>query len=83
MYAIALIRYRRPLDEVLKALDAHRAYLRSLQEQGLLIASGITIPTLKMVRCSTRSGPGSRYWGRKTGIRLVGANGRTGRLPAD
>jgi uncharacterized protein YciI len=40
MYAIALIRYRRPLDELLKALDAHRAYLRSLQEQGLLIASG-------------------------------------------
>jgi uncharacterized protein YciI len=40
MYAIALIRYRRPLDEVQTALDAHRAYLRSLQEKGLLIAAG-------------------------------------------
>jgi uncharacterized protein YciI len=40
MYAIALIRYRRPLEEVLTALDPHRAYLRGLQERGLLIASG-------------------------------------------
>ena len=40
MYAIALIRYRRPLDEVVTALDAHRAYLRSLHEQGMLIAAG-------------------------------------------
>jgi len=28
MYAIALIRYRRPLDEVLTVLEEHRAYLR-------------------------------------------------------
>lgn len=40
MYAIAILRYRRPLDEVLAVLDPHRAYLRSLKEQGLLIASG-------------------------------------------
>lgn len=40
MYAIAILRYRRPLDEVLTVLDAHRAYLRELQEQGLLLASG-------------------------------------------
>jgi uncharacterized protein YciI len=40
MYAIALIRYRRSLEEVQTALDPHRAYLRSLHEQGVLIASG-------------------------------------------
>jgi uncharacterized protein YciI len=40
MYAIALIRYRRPLDEVLTVLEAHRAYLRELQSEGLLLASG-------------------------------------------
>jgi uncharacterized protein YciI len=40
MYAIAIIRYRRPLEEVLVHQDAHRAYLRGLKEKGLLIASG-------------------------------------------
>lgn len=40
MYAIALIRYRRPLDEVLTVVDEHRAYLARLKEQGILLASG-------------------------------------------
>jgi uncharacterized protein YciI len=40
MYAIALLRYRRPLEEVLTLLDHHRAYLRGLKERGLLLASG-------------------------------------------
>ena len=40
MYAIALLRYRRPLDEVLAVLDEHRAYLRDLQGRGILLASG-------------------------------------------
>ncbi|HEX6533478.1 MAG TPA: YciI family protein [Gemmatimonadaceae bacterium] len=40
MYAIAILRYRRPLDEVLAVLDEHRAYLRDLQARGILIASG-------------------------------------------
>ena len=40
MYAIALIRYRRPLEEVLTVVDEHRAYLRKLQAEGLLLASG-------------------------------------------
>ena len=40
MYAIALIRYRCPLDEVLAVLDQHRAYLSGLKENGTLIASG-------------------------------------------
>ena len=39
-YAIGLIRYRRPLEEVLSHLDAHRAYLRGLHEQGIMLVSG-------------------------------------------
>ncbi len=44
MYAIAIIRYRRPLDEVLTVTDEHRAYLRSLHEAGTLLASGPVDP---------------------------------------
>jgi uncharacterized protein YciI len=40
MYAMAVIRYRKPLEEVVVHQDAHRAYLRELKEQGVLIASG-------------------------------------------
>jgi uncharacterized protein YciI len=40
MYAFAIIRYRKPLEEVLKAVDEHRAYLRSLKAKGTLVASG-------------------------------------------
>lgn len=40
MYALALVRYRKPLEEVLQVLEAHRAYLKDLQAQGLLLASG-------------------------------------------
>jgi uncharacterized protein YciI len=40
MYALAIIRYRRPLEEVLHVTDAHRAYLHELKEQGVLIAAG-------------------------------------------
>lgn len=40
MYALAIIRYRRPLEEVLPHVEAHRAYLRELQSKGLLLASG-------------------------------------------
>lgn len=40
MYAIALVRYRRPLEEVLKHVESHRTYLRELQKQGRLLASG-------------------------------------------
>ena len=40
MYAVAIIRYRRPLEDVLAHQDAHRAYLRGLKDRGLLIASG-------------------------------------------
>jgi uncharacterized protein YciI len=40
MYAIALIRYRRPLEEVTEVTPQHRSYLQSLKDEGVLIASG-------------------------------------------
>lgn len=40
LYAIAIVRYRKPLEEILKVLDAHRSYLRDLKDKGLLLASG-------------------------------------------
>jgi len=40
MYAIALIRYRRPLEEVQQVTERHRAYLKHLKDEGFLIASG-------------------------------------------
>ena len=40
MYAIALIRYRKPVEEVVVHQDAHRAYLRELKAKGVLLASG-------------------------------------------
>ncbi|HEY4216785.1 MAG TPA: YciI family protein [Gemmatimonadaceae bacterium] len=40
MYAIAIIRYRRPVEEVLAVTEQHRGYLRDLKDEGILIASG-------------------------------------------
>jgi uncharacterized protein YciI len=40
MYALVLIRYRLPMEEVAKVTDEHRAYLRDLKADGTLIASG-------------------------------------------
>jgi uncharacterized protein YciI len=40
MYAIAIVRYRKPLEDVLPFVDAHRAYLRDLKAKGILLASG-------------------------------------------
>lgn len=40
MYAIAIVRYRRPLEEVIVHQEPHRAYLRELKAQGTLLASG-------------------------------------------
>jgi len=40
MYAALLVRYRRPLAEIEAVTEAHRAYLRTLKEQGVLLASG-------------------------------------------
>ena len=40
MYALAIIRYRKAFDEIAPYVDEHRAYLRELKAQGLLLASG-------------------------------------------
>lgn len=40
MYALAIIRYRRPLEEVMSVTEQHRAYLKELKEDGTLVASG-------------------------------------------
>lgn len=40
MYAIAIIRYRRVLEEMLPLVEAHRAYLQRLHAEGTLLASG-------------------------------------------
>ena len=40
MYAIAIVRYRAPLDDVLRHIEPHRAYLRELHTSGVLLASG-------------------------------------------
>lgn len=40
MYALIIIRYRRPIEEIIAATDAHRGYLRTLKEAGTLLASG-------------------------------------------
>lgn len=40
MYALAIVRYRRPLEEAHDFREAHRSYLFGLKKRGLLIASG-------------------------------------------
>lgn len=40
MYAIALIRYRKPFDEIAPFVDEHRTYLRTLKADGRLLVSG-------------------------------------------
>ncbi len=40
MYALVLIRYRLPLEEIAKVTEEHRAYLRELKAAGTLLASG-------------------------------------------
>jgi uncharacterized protein YciI len=40
MYALAIVRYRKPIEEVQQVVTAHRAYLRGLKEKGALLASG-------------------------------------------
>lgn len=40
MYALIMVRYRLPLEEVAKVTDEHRVYLRELKAKGIMIASG-------------------------------------------
>ena len=44
MYALAIIRYRKPIEEVVKHTDAHRAYMAGLKQEELLLASGPLVP---------------------------------------
>lgn len=46
MYALAIVRYRRPLEEVVAHQEPHRAYLRRLKDEGRLIAAGPQEPRL-------------------------------------
>jgi uncharacterized protein YciI len=40
MYAMCIVRYRQPIEEVLKVQEAHRAFQRGLREDGVLLAAG-------------------------------------------
>jgi uncharacterized protein YciI len=40
MYAVVVIRYRKPIEEILKVQEPHRAYLRQLRAEGTLLAAG-------------------------------------------
>lgn len=40
MYALAILRYRKPLEDVLEVIDEHREYLAVLKDEGILLASG-------------------------------------------
>ena len=37
---MALVRYRQPIEEILKVQEAHRAYQRQLKADGILLAAG-------------------------------------------
>lgn len=37
---MCIVRYRKPLEEVLKVQEAHRAFQRSLKDEGVLLAAG-------------------------------------------
>lgn len=40
MYALAIVRYRKPIEVIDQLLAPHRAYLKDLKDKGLLLASG-------------------------------------------
>jgi len=40
MYAMLIVRYRRPLEEVVAHQEAHRAFQKKLREEGTLLAAG-------------------------------------------
>jgi len=44
MYALAVIRYRAPIEVIEAATEAHRAYLRELKTAGTLVVSGPVVP---------------------------------------
>ena len=40
MYGFVILRYRRPIEEVVAHTEPHRAYLRELKARGTLLAAG-------------------------------------------
>ena len=40
MYGMVIVRYRRPVEEVLVHQEAHRAFQRKLKEDGVMLAGG-------------------------------------------
>ena len=95
MYALAIIRYRRPLEEVLAHYDAHRAYLQGLKASGLLVASGplepryggallLRVPDEGVEAALDAVRDGDPYW--QAGVaqyELLAWNVRTGRADLD
>jgi uncharacterized protein YciI len=95
MYALAIIRYRRPIEEVLVHYEAHRAYLQGLKAKGVLIASGplepryggallLRVPDDAVETTLDAVRDGDPYW--KAGVgqyELLPWNVRTGRADLD
>ncbi len=57
MLVLAILRYEKPLEEVEKHTAAHRAYLKTLFDKGVLLASGPFQPRnggLLLFRAETR-----------------------------
>ncbi|MCU1282932.1 MAG: hypothetical protein JWM53_6478 [bacterium] len=44
MYAYVVLRYLAPLERINQTVDRHRAYLRELEQQRKLVASGPLVP---------------------------------------
>ena len=66
MYALALIRYRRPIEEVVVHQEGHRAFQRKLKEDGYTVV-GSGPPATSVARSSVftaepAGGPRFRDW---------------------
>jgi uncharacterized protein YciI len=95
MYALAIIRYRRPLEEVLVHYEAHRAYLQDLKAKGVLVASGplepryggallLRVPDDAVEPALEAVRDGDPYWQAGVGqYELLAWNVRTGREDLD
>jgi uncharacterized protein YciI len=94
MYALVLIRYRVPLEQIEATTAEHRAYVAGLAEQGVVLASGPMAPRsggALLVRLADddpagldRIRDGDPYWRRGlANYELIGWNPGTGREALD